>query len=189
MLGWIAAHSIAYDLAGLLPHDDPREHHIHGYLGLLELSGSVVLMLAFGLALRMFFRHGSFGEWLQEGGVAGTYKQVALATVLPAGIFILVEHLERLAAGTGTLPPADLLVSGVLVQLFVGLACLALVRFSFRVAERVIRYLARRPTVRPNRRAAGQSFEGSSFARLLCPMADSAAGRAPPAPTPPFLTF
>jgi hypothetical protein len=186
LLGWIAAHSIAYDLVGLLPHDH-REPHVHGYLGLLELSGGVGLVLAFGLALRAFFRYGSFGEWLREGGVAGTRKQVALATALPAGIFVLVEHLERLAAGTGTLPPPDLLAAGVLVQLFVGLACLALVRFSLRVAERVIRSLARRSTVRRNRRAASPSFEGASFARPLCPMADSAAGRAPPARISPFL--
>ncbi len=189
LLGWIAGHSVAYDLVGLLPHDDHRGPHAHGYLATLEFMGSVVLVLAFGLALRAFFRHGSFGEWLREGGVAGTYKQVALATVLPAGVFVLVEHVERLAAGTGTLPPAGLLAVGVLVQFFVGLACLALVRFSFRVAEQVIRSLARRPTIRPNRRAANPSFGGTTFARPLCPMADSAAGRAPPAPTPRFLAF
>ena len=189
LLGWIASHTVAYALVGLLPNGHHHgEEHVHGYMGLLKLAGGVGLVFAFCLALRTFFRHGSFGEWLHEGGVAGTRRQVALAAALPAGVFVLIEHLERLAAGTGPLPSAKLLVVGVLVQLFVGLACLALVRFAFRVAERVIRSLARRP-VRPDRRAANRSFEGASFARPLCPMADSAAGRAPPAPTPPFLAF
>lgn len=189
LLGWIASHTVAYGLVGLLPDGHHHgEEQIHGYMGLLKLAGGLGLVFAFGLALRTFFRHGSFGEWLHEGGIAGTRKQVALATALPAGVFVLVEHLERLVAGTGTLPSAKLLVVGVLVQLFVGLLCLTLVRFAFRVAERVIRSLARRrPIRRPNRRAADPSFEGATFVRLLCPMADSAAGRAPPAPTPPFL--
>ncbi len=189
LLGWIASHTVAYALVGLLPEGHQHgEEHVHGYIGLLKLAGGLGLVFAFCLALRAFFRHGSFGEWLHEGGVAGTQRQVALATTLPAGVFVLVEHLERLAAGTGTLPSAKLLAVGVLVQLFVGLACLALVRFAFRVAERVIRSLARRP-VRPNRRIANPSFEGASFARPLCPMADSAAGRAPPALTPSFPAF
>ncbi len=186
LLGWIASHTVAYALVGLLTNGHHGEEHVHGYMGLLKLAGGLGLVFAFCLTLRAFFRHGSFGEWLHEGGVAGTWRQVALAAALPAGVFVLVEHLERLAAGTGTLPSAKLLVVGVLVQLFVGVACLALVRFAFRVAERVIRSLARRP-VRPDRRAANRSFEDASFARPLCPMADSAAGRAPPAPTPPFL--
>ena len=73
-------------------------------------------MIVFGLALRTFLRHRSFGEWLHKGGVAGTRKQVVLATALPAGVFVLIEHLERLVAGTGTSPSSQLLAVGVLVQ-------------------------------------------------------------------------
>ncbi len=123
-----------------------------------------------------------FGEWLCEGGIAGTRKQIALATALPAAVFVLVEHIERLVAGTGTSPSARLLVVGVLVQLVVGLLCLALVRLTFRVVERAIVSFARNLPIRPGRHAAGPYFEDVLFVRLLCPMADSAAGRAPPFP-------
>lgn len=191
LLGWIASHSIAYALVGLVPEGAPYGHHgdsaghhdegqVHGYMSLLERVGGVGLVFAFGLALRAFFRYGSFGQWLHEGGVSGTRKQVALATVLPASVFVLVEYLERLAAGTGTTPSVRLLVVGVLVQLLVGLLCLALVRFTFRVAERMIRSISRRRFVRRVRQFAKSSVEGVPFVRSLCPLADSAAGRAPP---------
>ena len=182
LLGWIASHTVAYGLVGLLPDGHHHgEEHVHGYMGPLKLAGGLVLVFAFGTALRFFFRYGSFGEWLHEGVVAGTYKQVALAATLPAGVFVLVEHLERLVAGTGTLPSANLLAVGVLVQFFVGLACLALVRFAFRVAERVIRSISR-SRVRRGRRPNNLFGEGAVLTRPPCPMADSAAGRAPPVP-------
>jgi hypothetical protein len=184
LLGWIVSHSISYALVDLAPHGyhDHREPHVHDYLNVLKLAGGGGLVIAFGLALRVFFRHRSFGEWLREGGIAGTWKQIALATALPAAVFVLVEHIERLVAGTGTYPSARLLVVGVFVQLGVGLLCLALVRLTFRVAERVIVSFARNLPIRPGRHAAGPYFEGVLFVRLLCPMADAAAGRAPPFP-------
>ena len=183
LLGWIASHSIAYTLADLIPHSHHYQHgeeHIHGYLGVLKLAGGGGLVLAFALALRVFFRHGSFGEWLGDGGVAGTRKQIALATSLPATVFVLIEYLERLAVGTGTTPSARLLVVGVLVQLVVGLLCLAFVRVTLRMAERVIRSMSRRRLARPSGQFTGPTFVGVLFVRSLCPMADSAAGRAPP---------
>jgi hypothetical protein len=185
LLGWIASHSITYTLAGFMPHDD-LEWHVHGYLDVLKLSGGGGLVLAFGFALRSFFRHGSFGKWLHEGGVAGTRKQVALAAILPAAVFVLVEYLERIAAGTGTSPSFRLLVVGVLVQLVVGLLCLVLVRVTFRVTERVIGSLTRDLLVRHNRVNTGLAPTSVFFANSLCPMADSAAGRAPPFTTVTF---
>jgi hypothetical protein len=183
LLGWIASHSIAYTLVDLIPHGHHGHHgeeHIHGYMGILKLGGGGGLVLAFAFALRMFFRHGSFGEWLHEGGVAGTRRQVALATVLPAAVFVLIEYLERLAAGTGTTPSARLLAVGVLVQLVVGLLCLALVRVTLRVAERVIHSIARRCLARPSQKVTVPALVSALFVRSLGPMADSAAGRAPP---------
>ena len=184
LLGWIAGHSIAYEIVGLLQHDHRghREPQTHGYLDILGLTGGVGLVLAFGLSLRTFFQRGSFGKWLREGGIAGNRKQAALATALPAGVFILIEYLERLVAGTGTTPSARLLAVGVLVQLVVGLLCLALVRLTFRAAERFIVSFARNLSLRPGQHPACLHFEDALFVRLLCPMADSAAGRAPPAP-------
>lgn len=181
LVGWIAGHAISYALVDLLPHG--HHHHepqIHGYMGALKLAGGVVLVLGFGLALRAFFRRGSFGEWLHEGGVSGTRKQITLATALPASVFVLVEHLERVAAGTGTSPSTRLLVVGVFVQLVVGLSCLALVRFTFRVAERVIRSIARKQRSRPERSANGPVLEDVAIVRPPCPMAGARAGRAPP---------
>ena len=183
LLGWIASHTVAYGLVGLLPEGHHHgEEHVHGYMGPLKLAGGLGLVLAFCLALRAFFRHGSFGEWLHEGGVAGTWRQVALAATLPAGVFVLVEHLERLAAGTGTLPSAKLLVVGVLVQIVVGLLCLALVRLTFRVAERVIRYASSGSGIRSGRASIGVVLEDVAAARPPCPMVDASAGRAPPVP-------
>ena len=177
----IASHSVAYVLVGLLPHGhDHHEQHIHGYLGALKLAGGCGLVLAFALALRMFFKHGSFGEWLHEGGVAGTRKQIALSTVLPAAVFVVIEYLERFAAGTGTTPSARLLVVGVFVQLVVGLLCLGLVRMAFRVAEKVIECAVRRKRTRLGRLSTGPELESAVFVRLLCPLADLKAGRAPP---------
>jgi hypothetical protein len=170
-----------------LPHGghDHHEQHIHGYLGALKLAGGCGLVIAFALALRVFFERGTFGEWLHEGGIAGTRKQVALATVLPAAVFVVIEHLERLAAGTGTTPSARLLVVGVCVQLVVGLLCLGLVRITFRVAEKVIEFAVRRKRARPHRLTAGPVLESAVFACLLCPLADRKAGRAPPIPVVP----
>ncbi len=184
LLGWIASHSVAYALVGILPHGhgDHHEQHIHSYLGALKLAGGCGLVLAFALALRVFFKHGTFGEWLHEGGIAGTRKQLALATVLPAAVFVVIEYLERLAAGTGTAPSARLLVVGVFVQLVVGLLCLGLVRITFRVAEKVIEFAVRRKRARPHRLTTGLVLESAVLACLLCPLADRKAGRAPPVP-------
>ena len=146
----------------------------------LGLTGGVVLILAFVLALRTFFRHGSFGEWLREGGRVGTLKQVALSTTLPATVFVFAEYLERIAAGTGTVPAARLLVAGVLVQVIVGLVCLALVRLTFRVAERVFDAGDRDNVARRSRRTGRFLPATTVFARSSCPMADRGAGRAPP---------
>ncbi|MDQ3966328.1 MAG: hypothetical protein M3246_07755 [Actinomycetota bacterium] len=179
LLGWTTSHSITYTLMGLVAHDH-HEWYMHGYLDVLKLGGGSGLVLAFGLALRSFFRHGSFGRWLHEGGIAGTRKQVALSTFLPAAAFVLIEHLERLVAGTGTSPSAQLLTVGVVVQLVVGLLCLALVRVTFHVAQRIITSIARGLLVRPDRQATSLALESVIFVRLLCPMADSKAGRAPP---------
>jgi hypothetical protein len=184
LLGWIVSHSIAYALVDLLPnaHSDYHgEQHIHGYMGVLKLTGGIGLVLAFTLALRAFFRHGSFGEWLREGGLSGTRKQVALATTLPATVFVLVEHLERMAAEPGTSPSTRLLVAGIVVQLVVGLLCLMLIRVTFRVAERVIGSLTQNPLILHDQRATNLLVtKRVYFAHSLCPMADSAAGRAPP---------
>jgi hypothetical protein len=182
LLGWIASHSIAYALVEYMPHghDHHGEENIHGYMSVLKLAGGHGLVLGFALALRAFFRHNSFGEWLREGGVAGTRKQVALATILPAAVFILIEYLERLAAETGTIPSVQLLAAGVLVQIVVGLVCLALVRVTFSATERVVRSFARRRIIRSVRRVTDPIVESVLFVRSLCPMADSAAGRAPP---------
>ncbi len=182
LLGWITSHSIAYTLLGLVPHEhqDHHEWHIHGYLEVLKLAGSGGLVLAFGLALRSFFRHGSFGRWLHEGGIAGTRKQVALATFLPAVVFVLIEHLERLVAGTGTSPSVRLLTVGIFIQLVVGLLCLALVRITFRVAQGVIDSIARGLFVHPGRQSTSLALKSVIFVHSLCPMADSKAGRAPP---------
>jgi hypothetical protein len=183
LLGWIAGHSIAYQIVGLAPHDHGHYDPLHGYFEALKLAGGTGLIVAFGTALRFFFRHGSFGEWLEEGGASGTRRQVALATVLPASVFVAAEHLERMAAGTGDTPSARLLVVGVLVQIFVGLLCLALVRLTFHVAERVIRGASAGFGVRSGRVSVGVVLENVATARPPCPMASAKAGRAPPAPS------
>jgi hypothetical protein len=184
LLGWIASHSIAYALIGLVQHGHHEHHHaeehIHGYMSVLKLMGGIGLVLAFTFALRAFFRHGTFGEWLRDGSLSGISKQVALATVLPAVVFVFVEHLERLLAGTGTYPSVLLLAVGVLAQLVVGLVCLALVRVTLRIAERVIHSITRRRLVPVVRGATSPVVESVLFVRSRCPMADSAAGRAPP---------
>ena len=184
LLGWITSHWVAYALvdlvAGEQAHDHHAEGHVHDYMGVLKLLGGVGLVLAFAIALRTFFRHGTFGEWLREDSHSGTVKQVTLSTVLPAAAFVLAEYLERLVAGTGTYPSTLLLTVGVLAQLAVGLLCLALVRFTFRVAERVIHSIARRWLVRLVQQATGYTVESVLYRRLPCPMADSAGGRAPP---------
>lgn len=184
LLGWIASHSIAYALVEYVPHshDQHGEENIHGYMNVLKLVGGCGLVLGFALALRAFFSHGSFGEWLHEGGVAGTRKQVTLATIPPAAVFILIEYLERLAAGTHTTPSIQLLAAGVLVQLVVGLLCLALVRATFHMVERVIHHVARQRTVRHVQRVTNTGIESVLFVRPSCPLASSAAGRAPPTP-------
>ena len=184
LLGWIASHTIAYALVEYIPHshDQHGEENIHGYMNVLNLVGGCGLVLGFALALRAFFSHGSFGEWLHEGGVAGNRKQVTLATIPPAAVFILIEYLERLAAGTHTTPSIQLLAAGVLVQLVVGLLCLALVRATFHMVERVIHHVARQRTVRRVQRVTNTGIESVLFVRPSCPLASSAAGRAPPTP-------
>ena len=185
LLGWISGHSIAYALVGLVPQDH-HEQHMHGYMEALKLAGSFGFVLAFGLALRVFFKHGSFGEWLHGGGIAGTRKQIILATVLPAGVFVVIEYLERVVAGTGTLPSARLLAVGVLVQLILGLLCLGLARITFRVAERVIIAMSRRRFVRTDRLTSVLVLESATFVSLLCPIAGFKSGRPPPVPTVSF---
>ena len=184
LLGWIASHSIAYALIGLVQHGHHEHHHaeehIHGYMSVLKLMGGIGLVLAFTFALRAFFRHGTFGEWLRDSSLSAISKQLALATVLPAAVFVFVEHLERLLAGTGTYPSVLLLAVGVLAQLVVGLVCLALVRVTLRIAERVIHSITRRRLVPVVRGATSPVVESVLFVRSRCPMADSAAGRAPP---------
>ena len=187
LLGWIASHSVAYALVGLRPHGhDHHEHLIHGYLAALKLAGGCGLVLAFALALRMFFNHGSFGEWLYEGGTAGTRKQITLSTFLPAAVFVVIEYLERFAAGTGTTPSTRLLVVGVFIQLIVGLLCLGLLRLTFQVVEKIIHSAVRSRGLRPDRLASGSVLESVGFTSMLCPLANSKAGRAPPVLVVPY---
>ena len=184
IFGWIGGHAISYALVDQLPHG--HHHHeagIHGYMGALKLAGGVGLVLGFGLALRAFFRRGSSGAWPHGGGASGTRKQVALAAALPASFFVLVEYLERLAAGTGAAPPARLLLVGVFVQLVVGLSCLVLVRFTSRAAERVVRIIARNRRHRAERRANGPILKDVAVVCPPCPLAGAPAGRAPPVAT------
>jgi hypothetical protein len=68
-----------------------------------------------------------------------------------------------------------------LVQLMVGLLCLAFVRATFRVTERIIGYIAWGLFVQPSGTPTGLARMSLGFARRPCPMADSQAGRAPPA--------
>ncbi len=180
LLGWISGHSIAYALVGIVPQDH-HEQHMHGYMEALKLAGSFGFVLAFGLALRVFFKHGSFGEWLHGGGIVGTGRQILLATVLPAGVFVVIEYLEHMVAGTSTFPSARLLVVGVFVQLILGLLCLGLARITFRVTERIVVAFSRRRFVRPNRLASVPVLESVTFVSLLCPMVGSKSGRPPPA--------
>jgi hypothetical protein len=185
LLGWIASHSVAYALVDLVHGEQPydhqsEDHHIHGYMGALKLTGGIGLVLAFALALRMFFRYGTFGKWLSESNPSDTVRQVTLSTVLPAVVFVVIEYIERWAAGTGTYPSPLLLTVGILSQLAAGLLCLALVRLTFRVAERVIHSIARRRSIRRIHRATVPAVEGLPLVRLPRPMADSAGGRAPP---------
>jgi hypothetical protein len=70
---------------------------------------------------------------------------------------------------------------GVLVQLIVGLLCLAFVRATFRMTERIIGYIARGLFVQPRGYSTALALMSLICARRPCPMADSQGGRAPPA--------
>lgn len=193
LLGWIAGHSISYEIVGPPPEEPGGGHQhnhghahghdaqgpsVHGYMDTLGVTGGAVLVLSLVLALRAFFRRGSFGEWLHEGGRLGTLKQISLSTTLPATVFVAAEYLERMAAGTGTVPGVRLLAVGVAVQVAVGLACLALVRLGFRVAEQVLD-TGEGPARRPGP-SLSLLHAAAALARPPRPLADRAAGRAPP---------
>lgn len=180
VLGWVASHSFAYAILDMLSHGHHDEPQVHGYMGPLKLAAGGGLLLAFVLSLRAFFRHGSFGNWMHKGGVSGTRKQIVLATVLPAFVFVLVEYLERFVAGAGTTPSVHLLVIGVYAQIVVGLLCLGLVRLTLRVTERFIHSVTRCPFVLAAPTDSGGVLDDVAIACHPCPMAGEKAGRAPP---------
>jgi hypothetical protein len=185
-MGWLASHCLAYSLVGATPAgagDAGQAAHVHGaaahaghgYLGALPLPA--VLLTAFGLALvlRWLFAGGSFTAAVDEGGTIGTWAQLALATAVPAAVFVLVE----LAQHGGAVSPA-LLAAGVAFELVIGACVLVGIRFALRAVERHVRRLgARRARCSPGPEP-GRPSE-CILAPLGSPLAGRRAGRAPPA--------
>jgi hypothetical protein len=160
-VGWLSAHSLAYELVA-------AEEHGHGYLAQAPLFLSVcAAAVALALARRVAGRLGvSMPAWA--------------AGVIPLFGFTVQEHLER-ALGQGVVPwetalePVFLL--GLALQLPFALAALLLARALTVVADAV----NARGRVRPRLATAPALPRPTGTVPVLIPaLAQGHAGRAPP---------
>jgi hypothetical protein len=180
-VGWLASHCLAYSLVGVdgaghAGHVHGAAAHAgHGYLSVVPLPAVLSLALGLALVLRWLFAGGSFTAALEEGGAIGTRVQLALATVVPAAVFVVAE----LAQHGSAVPPAVLAV-GVALELVIGACVLAGIRFALRAVERAVRASeSRRPRLP---QGAGPGWSAAcAVAPLGSPLAGCHAGRAPPA--------
>jgi hypothetical protein len=114
-------------------------------LGLLSLATTAGRQLLTGLGRR---------QPLPDPGDLGALARRLV--LLQAGIFVVQEVVERLAAGaplSGLVAQHGVLLNGVLVQVLVALGVAAVLHLLGRAAEAVGRAL-RRPPARPSRRVA-----------------------------------
>lgn len=172
VLGWLTAHSAAYELAA--PEGRERAHLLaasgHGYLEHAPLLVAACLVLA------------AAGFVARARGRARDPAPAWLLAVLPLAGFAVQEHLER-ALSSGTIPwettlqPVFLL--GLVLQLPFALGAAFLARALTRLADAVASRQA------PPRRPRASLRIGAPLSALLPPrkaLASGRAGRAPPVP-------
>ena len=174
LLGYLSAHSVAYDLAGLAGD----HHHVHGYVSWLEVSAGIGLTLGLAGTIILAFRRTSVAGWLHPE--LGARRRVfGWGGAMPAAVFVVAEFVERWAAGAPLPPPTSVLAIGVVVQACLGIAAYALARWCIRFVGDAVGRL----------RAAAQAPRHAPYAFVLTPvdgppprgvMARSLAGRAPP---------
>jgi hypothetical protein len=176
----LGAHSLAYRL--VVADDAHRADSLarsgHGYLAFAPLLVAAALVVVLvGLALRAVGARRGDGREL---------RLPWLCALVPPLVFVVQEHVERLAS-TGHFPVAAALeptfVVGLLLQLPLAVAALALARALVAGAAAVGSALARQP------RRAGAAPPTLARPRtvLLAPLSVLAlkrAGRAPPAALP-----
>jgi hypothetical protein len=172
VLGWLTAHSAAYELAA--PDERERAQILaasgHGYLEYAPLLVAACVALAVaGLVAR-------------ARGRAGRPAPAWLVAALPLAGFAVQEHLER-ALSSGAIPWATALqpvfLLGLLLQLPFALGAALLARALTRLADAVASRSA--PARRPR---ASLRLAGPVSALLPVPraLASGRAGRAPPVP-------
>ena len=144
VLGWLAAHAVAYRLAE--PHAHERSSLLaetgHGYLALAPAIVALCVVLALaGLGARVVESH--------VAGRRGRGPRLLLG-LLPPLAFVLQEHLER-AIHTGVLSPAVVLeptfLIGLLLQLPFAPAAILLARALLAGADVLGEALAATPRV------------------------------------------
>jgi hypothetical protein len=179
LLGYLSAHAIAYQLAGVTAEDG--HHHVHGYFSWLELTAGIGATAGLIGSIVLAFRGAPLAPFLHpaERSVA-LRRAVACGGLLPAGVFVVAEFVERWIAGAPLPPEGDLLLLGTFAQVVVGLLAWTLARRCIRMVDTLVAWLR---AAWHRRRFPAQSsprprpVDGPPVRGV---MARSLAGRAPP---------
>lgn len=177
-IGWTAGHELTYTLLGLTHSAAAAE--VHGYLPITRGAGALVMVLAFGLVLRMLFSSGSPAVWLRRGGRFGSPSQLAIAAIAPTVTFLVAENVERMFSAAPVSSATELFAVGVPVQIAIGLLTLLLARFTLRAAARVVALLQAEVSPASQHRNLRLRRPAQPFPRRDKPLAGRIAGRAPP---------
>jgi hypothetical protein len=177
LLGYLAAHTLAYRVAGVALDD---HHHVHAYFSWLERAIAVFGVAGLAGSVAFALRGDSLARWLHPGSRRVVVRRaIGWGGVSPAVVFVAAEFLERIAADVPEAPHASLLAIGIATQFVVGLCAWAVARRCIRAVDSVVAWL---------RTAAPMQVRRSSSSRprvvdgppVRGVMARSQAGRAPP---------
>jgi hypothetical protein len=175
--GIVAGHWLTYLVD--VPHAQARAAELartgHAYLSLAGEFATVLM----AITLAALF----LGRLLHPEGPAAPLPVLACRLgLLQAGVFVMMELIERTVAGTGfgDLARGGLLPLGVLIQLGVALIGAVLLRLVLRAADRVATAL---PTSAPFPRSTALSFDLPPAPARRTRLAVATAGvRGPPSP-------
>jgi hypothetical protein len=180
-MGWLTSHCLAYAIVGVeAPTAGGHVHGAaahagHGYLTALPLPALLTMALGVAVLLRYLFAGGSLTPALEPGGALGLRAQIALATALPALVFVAVELAQNGRGASGLV-----LAVGIVLELLVGGVVLFAIRAALGAVERIVTTLRRPSRIAPARAAVPRPA-GVLLAAPGSPLARRLAGRAPPA--------
>lgn len=147
LVGWCVGHCTTYHALGIsmVAHDGAHHHLMpdgtHWYMwnvwkyGLLASAAAIVLVLCIAV------RHShEFARAVRPQHPAHRNVPWIVAMGFPSALWCIVEVAERVPQHQG-LPPVGMLIFGTVLQMWIGAACLVLLRVLMRAISSVATWL------------------------------------------------